>query len=240
MLRGLPGIFATTLMFACSAHAADVEVWKYRGEIAWNHPDGRTIDGHYTQTRVDDDLLRIIRDSRTGRYFMEMKLTGNGQLLDRAAHIFFLDKPDLKNARKVHTFDGDVWPGSGNLTGSIVAELNAADLAAVKTYSGNLMGGTYVARTSADGPDGRWRTYYMLGDNIAEAAEVLVSLAAPAPRKPVETSGLTPAQKSAIWGAPEGGVSGKWVMIDPSGFGNGRPASPTPTESQSFDQWVYE
>ena len=151
---------------ATPSQAAKVESWKYRGEIAWKHPDGRTIYATYADTRVDNDVLRIIREDSGEWLFIEMKLIGNGTLLKNSAHFFVLDKPTKTNAQKAHRISATVWPGAGNKTGSLVSELKRADLAALDKYAGNLVGATYVSRRSSDRSDGRWSTYYFLAPII--------------------------------------------------------------------------
>jgi hypothetical protein len=183
-----------SLIMATPVQAARVESWTFRGEITWKHPDGRTIRGTYADTRVDDDVLRIIRDDSGQRFFMEMKLVGNGTLLKNRAHFFVLDKPTTTNARKAHRISAGVWPGRGNTTGSLVSELTTADLGTLDKYAGNLVGATYVSRRSSDGGNGRWSTYYFSGDDLGASLSQLTR--SPASAASASASQLPPGSNS--------------------------------------------
>lgn len=159
------------LAFVTTTRAADVEAWQTRGSVSWQHPGGEIIDGVFADTRVDDDVLRVIHEQSSGRYFMEMTLIGSGRLAE-PAHFFVLDKASTTGARKAHQISASVLTGTGNVSGTVVSELSVKDLELLTQNSGNFMGATYVSRASQSS-EGSWKTYYFLGEAFARAVDKL-------------------------------------------------------------------
>ncbi|MEL6965946.1 MAG: hypothetical protein AAGM04_01075 [Pseudomonadota bacterium] len=147
--------------------ANEVDDWKYRGSITWQHPDGRSIRGVYANSKVNDDRMSIIRDQSTGQWYIQFYLRDNARLENRRARFFILDGPVKKTARRVYfEIDGISYPGDGSVAGVIVSRLTQSDRNAMRRFSGNLIGVVYTSyKFNEDQP--KRRNYTFSGRNLA-------------------------------------------------------------------------
>jgi len=191
--KTVTAIFATiVVMFASGAAAQKIQSWKYHGKISWTHPDGRVINGVYANTLVDNDRLSIIRDTRTGRSYIQFLFVDRATLLERQARFFILNGPDRKTAGRVYfEVDASVRPGSGATAGVIVSQLTKADLKAISRNSGNLIGASYWSIKDSD-TSARSRSYMFSGRGLAATVLALNNGANRSTRRPAVSSNPRP------------------------------------------------
>ncbi|MEL6736191.1 MAG: hypothetical protein AAFO98_09985, partial [Pseudomonadota bacterium] len=150
-----------------SASAAEVDDWKYRGTISWQHPDGRIIDGRYANTKVDDHRLSIIRSSATGRYYIQFSFKSRDLLTTKNPFFFIDDKPRTRKPKRVRFGLGPrVWSDRANGRSLIVAQLTQRDLGVLSRYAGNMMGATYNSIKSGE-VDPRNRSFLFVGRGLS-------------------------------------------------------------------------
>ncbi|MEM1038879.1 MAG: hypothetical protein AAGI12_05360 [Pseudomonadota bacterium] len=155
------------------ASAAEVDDWKYRGTISWQHPDGRIIKGRYANTKVDDHRLSVIRSSETGNYYIQFSFKSLDLLTTNGPFFFINDMPRKQKPKRVKIgVSPRVWSDRANDRSLIVAQLSRRDLRVMARYNGNMLGATYNSVKSGE-VDPRNRSFLFVGRGLSRSLRQL-------------------------------------------------------------------